>query len=130
MGIGFAIPVNLAKQVMESIVGNGSVTRGWIGVEPQNLNKDLLESLGLPSGTRGVLIAGVLEGGAAGKAGITPGDIITAVGNQSIKDVKDLLNQVAQLSPGTTVIMKILRKGKEVEILVQIAKRPQAKKVR
>ena len=69
MGIGFAIPVNLAKQVMESIVGNGSVTRGWIGVEPQNLSKELAESLGLASSTEGVLLSGVLEGGPADRGG-------------------------------------------------------------
>ena len=65
MGIGFAIPVNLAKQVMESIIGNGGVIRGWIGVEPQNLTKELTESLGLPAKTEGVLLSGVLEGGPA-----------------------------------------------------------------
>ena len=72
MGIGFAIPINLAKQVMESILTNGSVTRGWIGVEPQNLSKELSQSLGLPSNTQGVLLSGVLEGGPAGRGGIKP----------------------------------------------------------
>ena len=74
MGIGFKIPINTAKQVMELILTNGSVTRGWIGVEPQNLSKELAESLNLPKDTSGVLISGVLEGGPADKAGIKPGD--------------------------------------------------------
>jgi serine protease DegQ len=72
MGIGFAIPVNLAKQVMEAILKNGSVTRGWIGVEPQNLSKELSESLGLPRNSVGVLLSGVLEGGPAARGGVKP----------------------------------------------------------
>lgn len=129
MGIGFAIPVNLARQVMESIITNGSVTRGWIGVEPQNLSKELSQSLGLPLNTEGVLLSGVLEGGPADRAGMKPGDILSAINNQSIKDVRVLLNLVAQLGPGNNVTAKILRKGKEIELPVQIGKRPKPKRI-
>ena len=87
MGIGFAIPINLAKQVMESILANGSVTRGWIGVEPQNLSKELSESLGLPANTEGVLLSGVLEGGPAARGGVKPGDVLIAVNDKPIKAV-------------------------------------------
>ena len=129
MGIGFAIPINLAKQVMESIITNGKVTRGWIGVEPQNLSKELLESLGLPPNTHGVLLSGILEGGPADRAGLKPGDVLIVVNSQSIADVRGLLNQVAQLVPGNDVNVKILRKGKELALPVQIGRRPKPKSV-
>ena len=127
MGIGFAIPVNLAKQVMESILKNGSVTRGWIGVEPQNLSKELSESLGLPGNTEGVLLSGVLEGGPAARGGVKPGDVLTAVNGDKTKDVKQLLNQIAQIGPGNEATLTILRKGKEVVLTVQTGKRPKPK---
>ena len=127
MGIGFAIPVSLAKQVMESIVSNGSVTRGWIGVEPQNLSKELAESLGLTGATEGVLLSGVLEGGPADRGGAKPGDVLIAVNNQATKDVRQLLNQIAQLAPGNEATIKVLRKGKALELTVKIGKRPKPK---
>ena len=127
MGIGFAIPVNLAKQVMESILKNGSVTRGWIGVEPQNLSKELSESLGLPGNTEGVLISGVLEGGPAARGGVKPGDILTTVNGNKIKDVKQLLNQIAQIGPGNEASLKVYRKDKELELKIQTGKRPKPK---
>ena len=127
MGIGFAIPVNLAKQVMESILNNGSVTRGWIGVEPQNLSKELAESLGLAGNTEGVILSGVLEGGPAERGGAKPGDVLIAVNNQATKDVRQLLNQIAQLGPGNEATIKVLRKGKELELKVSIGKRPKPK---
>lgn len=127
MGIGFAIPINLAKQVMESILSNGSVSRGWIGVEPQNLSKELAESLGLPGNTSGVLLSGVLEGGPAARAGIKPGDVLVAVNGNPIKDVRGLLNQIAQISPGNQAKLTVLRKGKELELVAQTGKRPKPK---
>jgi serine protease DegQ len=127
MGIGFAIPVNLAKQVMESILKNGSVTRGWIGVEPQNLSKELSESLGLPGNTEGVLISGVLEGGPAARGGVKPGDVLTTVNGNKIKDVKQLLNQIAQIGPGNEASLRIFRKDKELELKIQTGKRPKPK---
>ncbi len=129
MGIGFAIPINLARQVMESILNNGSVTRGWIGVEPQNLSKELSESLGLPQNTVGVLLSGVLEGGPAARGGIKPGDVLVAVNGNSTKDVRQLLNQIAQIGPGNEAILKILRKDKELELKVQTGKRPKPKTI-
>jgi serine protease DegQ len=127
MGIGFAIPVNLVKQVMESIVGNGSVTRGWIGVEPKNLSKELAESLGLPSNTQGVILSGVLEGGPAGRAGVKPGDVLISVNKEPTTNVRQLLNQIARLEPGNTANIQILRKGKELSLQIQVGKRPKPK---
>jgi serine protease DegQ len=127
MGIGFAIPINAAKQVMESILTNGSVTRGWIGVEPQNLSKELAESLNLPKDTSGVLISGVLEGGPADKAGMKPGDVLTQVSGQKVNDVVTLLNRIAQTNPGDEAKVSLLRKGKEMSLRVQVGKRPKSK---
>ncbi|MBT8562334.1 Do family serine endopeptidase [Polynucleobacter paneuropaeus] len=127
MGIGFAIPVNLAKQVMESIISNGGVTRGWIGVEPQNLSKELIESMGLTSNAQGVLLSGVLEGGPADRAGAKPGDVLTAVNGQPIKDVRELLSKVSELKPGADATISALRKNKELELKIQIGKRPKPK---
>ena len=127
MGIGFAIPVNLAKQVMEAILTNGSVARGWIGVEPQNLSKELAESLGLPSSTEGVVLSGVLEGGPAARGGVKPGDVLIAVNGNTTKDVRQLLNQIAQIGPGNVANLKILRKDKELELKIQTGKRPKPK---
>ena len=127
MGIGFAIPVNLAKQVMEAILTNGSVSRGWIGVEPQNLSKELAESLGLPSNTQGVVLSGVLEGGPAARGGAKPGDVLIAVNGNATKDVRQLLNQIAQIGPGNEANLKILRKDKELELKIQTGKRPKPK---
>ena len=123
MGIGFAIPVNLAKQVMESIISNGGVTRGWIGVEPQNLSKELIESMGLTSNAQGVLLSGILEGGPADRAGAKPGDVLTAVNGQPIKDVRELLSKVSELKPGADATISALRKNKELELKIQIGKR-------
>jgi serine protease DegQ len=127
MGIGFAIPINTAKQVMESILTNGSVTRGWIGVEPQNLSKELAESLNLLKDTTGVLISGVLEGGPADKAGIKPGDVLTQVNGQAVNDVVTLLNRIAQTSPGDEARINLLRKGKPMALKLQVGKRPKSK---
>ena len=127
MGIGFAIPVNLAKQVMESIIKNGGVTRGWIGVEPQNLSKELAESMGLSASTRGVFISGVLEGGPADRAGIRPGDLLTRVNDLTIRDVRELLGKVSEMQPGADANITVLRKNKELQLKVQIGKRPKPK---
>ncbi|MEY2661728.1 MAG: hypothetical protein RIQ35_45 [Pseudomonadota bacterium] len=127
MGIGFAIPINTAKQVMESILTSGYVTRGWIGVEPQNLSKELAESLNLPKDTNGVLIYGVLEGGPAEKAGMKPGDVLTQVNGQAVNDLVTLLNRIAQTSPGDEAKINLLRKGKPMTLKVQVGKRPKSK---
>lgn len=129
MGIGFAIPVNLAKQVMESILKNGGVTRGWIGVEPQNISPELAQSFNLSSNTPGVLIAGVLEGGPADRGGIKPGDVLIKVNGQDTQDVRQLLNQIAKQQPGSNVNVMVLRKGKPLSLSITIGKRPKPKAI-
>jgi len=123
LGIGFAIPADLAKQIMEQIVRTGSVTRGWIGVEVQDITPELAESFRLPN-TNGTLIAGVLRGGPADKAGIKPGDILLFVEASQVIDSTNMLNLIAALEPGRDATLKILRTGKEVQIKVGVGKRP------
>jgi serine protease DegQ len=127
MGIGFAIPVNLAKQVMESIVSSGSVTRGWIGVEPRELTPEIIEAFKLPKDAKGVLISGLLKNGPAEIGGVKPGDILREVNDQPINDVRGLLNTVAALTPGNSAKLMVDRKGQSVVLSVQIGKRPSQK---
>ncbi|WP_175721430.1 Do family serine endopeptidase [Burkholderia anthina] len=123
LGIGFAIPVSTARTVLESIITNGSVTRGWIGVEPQDVTPEIAESFGL-SQKSGAIVAGVLQGGPADKAGIKPGDILVSVNGEDITDTTKLLNTVAQIKPGTPTKVHVVRKGKEFDVNVVIGKRP------
>ncbi len=122
-GIGFAIPVSLARQVMEQIIREGSVTRGWVGIEVQDLSPELMESFGLKTG-EGALIAGVLKSGPADRAGIKPGDVLTAVNGKRVTDSSTLLNLIAGLKPGETARLAIARKNSSMEFSVQVARRP------
>ena len=123
IGIGFAIPASLAKQVMEQIIASGSVTRGWIGVEVQDLTTELAESFKLGS-TRGALISGVLRGGPAERAGVRPGDVMVAVEAGPVEDSAGLLNLVAALRPGQNATITVLRERREVALKVEVARRP------
>ena len=123
MGIGFAIPVSLAKNVMEQIVRNGRVTRGWVGIEVQEITPELAESFKL-SGTEGALIAGVMRGGPADKAGIRPGDVLTQVTGKRVKDAQVMLELIAALEPGKTARFDLKREGRDVAVDVTIGKRP------
>lgn len=123
LGIGFAIPVSTARTVLESIITTGSVTRGWIGVEPQDVTPEIAESFGLQQKS-GAIVAGVLQGGPADKAGIKPGDILVSVNGDDITDTTKLLNTVAQIRPGTPTKVHVVRKGKEFDVSVVIGKRP------
>lgn len=109
MGIGFAIPTSTARSVMEAIVRDGQVTRGWIGVEPQDLTSELAENFGVPPGT-GVIITGVLQNGPAAQAGLRPGDVITQVAGKSVNNVAQLLSAVAALPPGQPASLEVVRK--------------------
>ncbi|OED12191.1 Do family serine endopeptidase [Burkholderia sp. A2] len=123
LGIGFAIPVSTARTVLESIITTGSVTRGWIGVEPQDVTPEIAESFGLQQKS-GAIVAGVLQGGPADKAGIKPGDILVSVNSEEITDTTKLLNVVAQIKPGTPTKVHVVRKGKQFDVNVVIGKRP------
>ena len=123
MGIGFAIPVSTAKIVLEQIIKTGSVTRGWIGVEAQEITAPLAESLKLPD-IKGAIIAGVLRNGPADKAGMKPGDVLLAVDGKPVTDPRSMLNLVAGLTPGETAKLRIRRGQETLELAVAIGKRP------
>lgn len=108
---------------MESIISTGSVVRGWIGVEPQDVTPEIAESFGL-SRKDGALIAAVVQGGPADRAGLRPGDILTNVNDESILDTTALLNSIAQIKPGTAAKVTVSRKGKSVELTIVVGKRP------
>jgi serine protease DegQ len=127
LGIGFAIPVNTVKTVMESIIKNGQVVRGYIGVEPQDITPELAESFGLHTKT-GTIIAGVVKGGPADKAGIKPGDILIAVEGKTVGDMTDMLNLIAQLTPGEMAKLTVLRKTRQAVVDVTIGKRPKIRR--
>ncbi|MDP9898553.1 trypsin-like peptidase domain-containing protein [Variovorax ginsengisoli] len=123
MGIGFAIPVSMAKQVLSDIVTEGKVTRGWIGVEPNDLSPELAETFGVKA-NKGVIITGVLQNGPAARAGIRPGDVITAVGEQQIGNVQELLTAVAGLKPGQDSRFALQRGSDRMELNVVPGLRP------
>jgi serine protease DegQ len=123
MGIGFAIPASLAKQVMEQIAVSGSVTRGWIGIEAQDITPELAESFKLPQ-ARGSLIAGVLRNSPADVAGIRAGDVLLAINDKEVADSSNMLNLIAVLKPNEKAVLKIARAEKEIKISVTVGKRP------
>jgi len=125
MGIGFAIPISTAKLVLEGIVNEGRVTRGWIGVEPNDLSPELAQTFGVRV-TQGVLITGVLQGGPAALAGIRPGDVIVQVAGQPTHNVAQLLTAVAALRPGNAAPFAVQRGAELLEIPVVSGTRPQA----
>jgi serine protease DegQ len=123
LGIGFAIPVSLARQVMEQIIQTGSVTRGWIGVEVQDITAELAESFKL-SGMKGVLIAGIVRGGPAERAGVKAGDVLLEVDGKPVPDSSTMLNVAAAIEPGKPALLKLVRSGAEVSLKVTVGKRP------
>jgi len=127
LGIGFAIPVEVARQVMEGLIQNGQVTRGWIGVEPRDLNPEIAEMLRLPVST-GVLITGVLRNGPAAKAGVQPGDVVLKVGDQTVTNTAQLLTTVSALVPDSLVALTLQRGNRPLELRLQVAQRPMARR--
>lgn len=121
-GIGFAIPSNLAKGIVDQLKANGNVTRGWLGVSIQGVTKDIADYYGL-SDTKGALVMEVFPGDPADKAGIKAKDIIVSIDGKAVDDSRDLTNIVALIPVGEKVKVKILRDGKEKTVTVQIAKR-------
>ena len=126
LGIGFAIPIHTAKQIMEQIIQSGGVIRGWLGVSMQDMTEELAESFNLDHSV-GTLIASVLREGPADKAGIKPGDILIAVNGKSVKNSSEMLNLVAALPPGETVTVTVIRNKQEKSIPVKVGVRPQQK---
>lgn len=122
-GIGFAIPLSLAKNVMQEIIEHGHVIRGWLGVEVQDITPELAESFNLEE-KGGALIAGVLRDGPAGQAGLRPGDVIFAVEGKQVSDARMLMNAVAQVKPGKQVKLSGMRDGKKFSLETKVGERP------
>ncbi len=125
MGIGFAIPINMARRIMEDLIYEGKVSRGWLGVTIQDVDQATAEALGLEDRT-GVLIPEVFEGQPADKAGIKRGDVIVSIDGKEVRDANELRNRVAVIRPGESVPVKVVRNGKAVSLKVKIGKRDQA----
>ena len=122
-GIGFAIPISLARQVMEQIIAHGRVIRGWIGVSGQQLTHQLAESLGLED-IEGVLVSGVLEDGPADEAGLQLGDVIQAVDGKQMESSFEMLNHMATTPPGSIIRLTVSRADQKLDLDVQVAERP------
>ena len=125
MGIGFAIPVSTARQVMDSLIREGQVTRGWIGVEPRDLSPEIADTFNLKT-REGVLITGVLRNGPAARGGLKPGDVVTTVGATRVGNTAQLLNAVAALKPGEPTQIRVQRGEEQMTVTVVTARRPQA----
>ena len=125
LGIGFAIPVSMAKDVMEQIIAEGSVTRGYIGISPQDITPELAESLKLKL-VRGALVAQVVRGSPADKAGVKAGDVITAIEGKGIQDSVAAMAAIASLKPGQNAKFQLTRSEKAIDLAVNVAKRPRA----
>ncbi|MEZ0309931.1 MAG: S1C family serine protease [Ramlibacter sp.] len=125
LGIGFAIPVSTAKLVLEGIVKDGVVRRGWIGVEPADLSPELMDTFGVRA-KHGVLITGVLQNGPAAQAGIRPGDVIVEVAGKEIANVSELLSNVAGLKPGTPAHFRVVRREERMVVDVTPGLRPKS----
>ncbi len=123
LGIGFAIPVSMAKDVMEQIIAEGAVTRGYIGIEPQDITPELAESLKLKV-ARGALVAKVVRGSPAEKAGVKPGDVITAIEGSGIQDSVAAMAVIAGLKPSRDAKFQLTRNEKAIDVVINVAKRP------
>ena len=121
-GIGFAIPVSLARRVMEQIIETGTVTRGWFGIEVADMSADLAQSLGHKS-SKGAIVGAIEKGSPAEKGGIRLGDVIMTVNGRPVADVSQALNAIAELAPGKSVPVKVMRKNAEVALDVTVGKR-------
>jgi serine protease DegQ len=125
LGIGFAVPVDTARLVMEQLIRGGEIKRGWIGVEPRDLSADVAESLNLPV-KNGVLITGVLQDGPAARGGLRPGDVVMRVGEQAVANTSQLLAAVAALAPQSKVAIGVQRGAQALTVEVTVAARPKA----
>jgi serine protease DegQ len=114
--------VSLARRVMEQIIETGTVTRGWFGIEVADMSADLAQSLGL-KGTKGAIVGAIEKGSPAERGGIRLGDVIMTVNGRPVADVSQALNAIAELAPGKSVPVKVMRKNAEIALDVTVGKR-------
>jgi serine protease DegQ len=123
MGIGFAIPVSLARTVLAQIIKDGEVTRGWLGVDPQPITREIAQAMSLQR-PEGVLIAGLQPDGPADRAGVHVRDVVVEIAGKPTPDVPKLLARIAELPPGSNAKVRLVRDGKPFEVDVAVARRP------
>lgn len=121
MGIGFAIPINMARRIMEDLIYEGKVNRGWLGISIQDIDPATREAFNLSTEVKGVLIGDVFKGQPAEKAGLKRGDIITSVNNKQILNSNQLRNAIASIHPGEKVPIEIIRKQKRIVLNVSVS---------
>ncbi|MEN8204818.1 MAG: trypsin-like peptidase domain-containing protein [Pseudomonadota bacterium] len=122
-GIGFAIPVGLAKGVMTQIIENGHVVRGWLGIEAQDMTPQLAKTYGLTY-RPGMMIGGVMREGPAGKSGLEPGDIVITINGENIRETSEAMKTISEQIPGTVITLTGYRKDTPFNVQVQIMQRP------
>ncbi|MWJ26842.1 Do family serine endopeptidase [Halomonas sp. ZH2S] len=122
-GIGFAIPANLAHSILDELVTQGRVIRGWLGIEAQALSRELAASFGLRV-PQGVIVSSVVEGGPAAEAGLQPGDVLLEVDGRPIMDAPTTMSEVASIPPGTTLPLTVVRNGERLQITLEVGERP------
>jgi serine protease DegS len=124
-GIGFAIPVKLALEVMQAIIEHGQVIRGWLGIEVQPLTPELAESFGL-AGRPGIVVAGIYRDGPAQRAGLQPGDLILSIDGEAASDGRRSMNQVARAKPGDKIHIEVIRNAELMRLTAEVGVRPPA----
>ena len=124
LGIGFAIPASTAKSVMEQIIQNGAVQRGWIGVGVQDMTREIAESFKMPATTRGALITEVFRGTPADRGGMKVGDVLIAVEGKPVTDSATMLDLIAALVPGSPATLRVMRGSKTLDLKMTVGKRP------
>ena len=127
VGIGFAIPASLVRQVMTDLIRTGKVTRGYFGVEPEDITAETADLLKLAR-VDGVLLKGVQRTSPAGRAGLEPGDVILTINGQKVSNSRSMLNQIAQLAPGSAASVRVLRSGRELDLPVTVGERPSVRR--
>jgi len=123
LGIGFAIPVSTIKMVMEAIITDGQVVRGYLGISPEDITAEMAESFNIKQ-TKGSIVAAVVRGGPADQAGVKPGDICIAIDGKAFQNSREMMNQIAALKPNSKAKLKILRQSNEISLDINVGKRP------